>query len=77
MLPMYTRRIRRVYYMCMPTAEPTATQNRPKDEGAGPIIGAIIIVILLVFGALYFWGQKLNKKPNPDAPLVQSQISID
>ncbi|MBP9757041.1 MAG: hypothetical protein KBD06_00415 [Candidatus Pacebacteria bacterium] len=61
----------------MPTAEQTPAQNQPKDEGAGPIIGAIIIVILLVFGALYFWGQKLNKKPHPDAPLVQSQISID
>ena len=77
MLSLYTRRIWRVYYMYMPTAEPTATNTSPKDEGAGPIIGAIIIVILLVFGALYFWGQKLNKKPNPDAPLVQSQVSID
>ena len=74
---MYTRPRRRVYYICMPPAEQPATQIRPRDEGAGPIIGAIIIVILLVFGALYFWGQKLNKKPTPDAPLVRSQVSID
>ena len=74
---MYTRRIRRVYYMRMPPADQTHNQNRPHDEGAGPIIGAIIIVILVVFGALYFWGQKLNRQPSPDAPLVKSTITID
>lgn len=74
---MYTRRRRRVYYVCMPVAEQSATQPRPQEQGSGPIVGAIIIVILLVFGALYFWGQKLNKKPVPDAPLVRSQVSID
>jgi uncharacterized membrane protein len=63
--------------MYMPAADSHATQSRPREEGAGPIIGAIIIIILLVFGALYFWGQKLNKKPAPDAPLVRSQVSID
>lgn len=73
----YTRPQRRVYYICMPSAEQPATQQRPHDDGAGPIIGMIIIVILLVFGALYFWGQKLNKTPTPDAPLVRSQVSID
>ncbi len=48
-----------------------------REEGAGPVIGAIIIVILLVFGALYFWGQKLNKQPTSDTPLVKSQVLID
>ena len=63
--------------MCMPAADQSGTQNRPREEGAGPVIGAIIIVILLVFGALYFWGQKLNKRPSSDTPLVRNQISID
>ncbi len=64
--------------MYMPPApEDNQTQNRRQDDGAGPIIGAIIIVILLVFGALYFWGQKLNHQPSPDAPLVKSSVLID
>ncbi len=32
----------------------------------GPWIGALIIVILLAFGALYFWGAYLNKKNTVD-----------
>ncbi|OHA27108.1 MAG: hypothetical protein A3D52_02245 [Candidatus Taylorbacteria bacterium RIFCSPHIGHO2_02_FULL_44_36] len=43
--------------------EPNATQtseNRP----AGPVIGAVIIILILVVGALYFWGAKLNKEAN-------------
>ncbi len=72
---LYTRSFERVYYVCMPPAE--QHQTRQQDEGSGPIIGAIIIVILLVFGALYFWGQKLNTEPTPTAPLTKSQILID
>jgi hypothetical protein len=30
-------------------------------SSAGPIVGTIIIVILLVLGALYFWGAQLNR----------------
>ncbi len=72
----HTRLMWWVYYIYMP---PLPDQPKPQkhDDGAGPIIGAIIIVILLVFGALYFWGQKLNRQPSPDAPLVKSSVSID
>lgn len=64
--------------MCMPPAsDHMQMPTRTREEGSGPIIGAIIIVILLVFGALYFWGQKLNRQPAPDAPLVQSNVLID
>ncbi len=60
-----------------PIVDKVPHQRATREDGAGPIIGAIIIVILLVFGALYFWGQKLNKRTPPTAPLVQSQIVID
>ena len=33
-------------------------------SGNGPVIGIIIIVILLIFGALYFWGAQLNRTPD-------------
>jgi hypothetical protein len=32
----------------------------PKS-GVGPIAGAIIVILLLVAGGLYFWGAKLNE----------------
>ncbi len=65
----------RVYYMCMPPTEnkPPVVQNH---EGAGPIIGAIIVVILLVFGALYFWGQKLNKEQSADTPILKAGAEL-
>lgn len=30
----------------------------------GPIVGVIIIVLLLILGALYFWGAHLNAQKN-------------
>ncbi len=70
--------MRGVYYRCMPPlAEHVPPQRTERDDGAGAIIGAIIIVILLVFGALYFWGQTLNNRNEPAVPLVQNQILID
>jgi len=32
-----------------------------EKKSVGPIIGIIIIVIVLIAGALYFWGATLNK----------------
>ena len=33
-----------------------------KRGGMGPLIGIFIIVVLLLVGALYFWGQKLSQQ---------------
>lgn len=58
--------------------EPNATQtseNRP----AGPVIGAVIIILILVVGALYFWGAKLNKEANqtPEDILNAEDQTVD
>ena len=46
--------------------------NEPKG-GMGPLIGSIIIIIVLVIGAVYFWGDKLNKQEiKDDAPAALS-----
>jgi hypothetical protein len=45
-------------------------EGRHSKGSAGPTIGIIIIVILLVFGALYFWGAKLNQKDAEPLPLI-------
>lgn len=36
--------------------------NSPKRTSVGPIIGSAIVVIVLLIGALYIWGQQLNKQ---------------
>lgn len=33
-----------------------------QKQPAGPVIGTIIVVVLLIAGALYFWGQHLNRE---------------
>lgn len=33
-----------------------------KSGGMGPLIGIVIIIIVLIFGGLYFWGAQLNSQ---------------
>ncbi len=47
-----------------------------EESKIGPIIGIIIVVIVLIIGALYFWGEKLNKeKINVPANQTVSTVS--
>ena len=32
------------------------------EKGVGPIIGTVIVIVLLVMGAFYFIGQKVEKQ---------------
>lgn len=43
---------------------PPVTQPA-KQKSIGPVIGTVIIVIVLIIGALYFWGAKLNRDASP------------
>ena len=62
----------------MPPISPTPSQTQnqipsvtimPKKKGsAGATVGIIIIVLLMIFGGLYFWGARLNASNN-NAPL--------
>lgn len=49
-------------------------QGMPLQEnqhsGTGSLVGAIIIILLLAFGAFYFWGAKLNTGSNNPPPLI-------
>lgn len=44
----------------------------PEKKPVGPIAGAIIVIILLVAGGLYFWGAQLNKMDTNNAPYIPS-----
>lgn len=37
-------------------------ENPSRPVGFGPIVGVIIVVVLMLLGALYFWGAQLNQK---------------
>lgn len=47
-------------------AAPQQTEVHTTEEktsgGAGPIIGIVIIIALLIFGGLYFWGMQAQKE---------------
>ena len=45
-----------------PQAANRAPMSAPSDSGAGPIVGAIIIVAVLVLGGLYYWGAYLEER---------------
>ena len=38
------------------------TTQAPQEKTVGPIVGAVIIVVVLVLGGLYFWGQKIAEE---------------
>lgn len=65
----------------MPPADQRTRENLPFDpadhllppgrkSSAGPTIGIVVIVILLVFGALYFWGAQLDRKDQNPPPYI-------
>ena len=52
--------------------EPTATP--PRKNSVGPIIGSIIIVLILILGAFYFFVTRRDKTPEtPNTPGEQVQ----
>ncbi len=45
-------------------------------SSAGPIVGTIIILVLLIIGALYFWGASLNREdPSSNLPFIPPETS--
>ena len=53
------------------------TPPEPQKSGVGPIAGAIIVILLLVAGGLYFWGAKLNEKAQENTmPYIPSNDTM-
>jgi hypothetical protein len=47
-----------------------------QKSGMGATVGIVIIVVLMLFGALYFWGAHLNaQKSQPTPPLIPADNS--
>lgn len=41
----------------------------------GPVIGSAIVVMILLIGALYFWGQQLNKQEKQRKETQKSELA--
>lgn len=46
-----------------------------QDKKVGPIIGVLVIVLVLIIGALWFFGQRLNTSPSAQKANVESSAS--
>jgi len=54
---------------------PTNTKsNNTHRASVGPIIGSAIVIIVLLIGALYFWGQQLNKQEKQRQESQKSEL---
>lgn len=54
---------------------PTQTPE-PTKSSVGPLAGAVIVILLLVAGGLYFWGAQLNKQEEV-LPFIPSNDSAE
>lgn len=60
--------------------EPQDNVNPAVQSGssAGPIIGAIVILAVIIFGALYFWGQREDTQAlNEEINSIKEQSDSD
>jgi uncharacterized protein HemX len=60
--------------------EPEQNTNMPPEtrSSAGPIIGAIIILAVILFGALFFWGERSeNRALNEKLQEINTQSESD
>ena len=55
-----------------PVQKSSMSTSEPKSTGS--IIGAIIIIIVLIIGGLYFWGQELDQKQTIDKEILTEEI---
>lgn len=58
------------------TPNPNLGQTNPSPEkgGMGALIGSIIIIIILVFGGIYFWGQNVGDNINTDTATTTESV---
>jgi uncharacterized protein HemX len=45
-----------------PAQDPFATPTPNEDKSVGPTIGVILIVLVIILGGLYFWGQRISQQ---------------
>ncbi len=60
-------------------SENTPQTNEKRSKSIGSIIGLAIIIVILIFGGLYYWGAQINKQQtqeqldNTTAEMIENQ----
>ena len=60
-------------------SENTPQTNEKRSKSIGSIIGLAIIMVILIFGGLYYWGAQINKQQtqeqldNTTAEMIENQ----
>lgn len=49
----------------------------PQKHSIGPIAGAVIVILLLIAGGLYFWGAQLNKQEDLPPYIPSNDTSFE
>ena len=49
---------------------------QPEKHSIGPIAGAIIVILLLIAGGLYFWGAQLNQQTDTPPYIPSDDTSM-
>lgn len=52
----------------MGTVMPQTPQTPSDKKTIGPLVGVVIIILVLVLGGLYYWGQKINTEDQTVSP---------
>ncbi|HLD38384.1 MAG TPA: hypothetical protein VJA20_03010 [Candidatus Nanoarchaeia archaeon] len=61
-------------------SENTPQTNEKRSKSIGSIIGLAIIMVILIFGGLYYWGAQINKQQtqeqldNTTAEMIENQL---
>lgn len=58
-----------------PNQMPPMGMGSDKKSGVGALVGSIIVILILVLGALYFWGGKLTREEVGVSPEALEQGS--
>ena len=53
------------------------TVFQEKDSKVGPIIGSIIIILIILFGGVYFWSQQVEEQKLENQMMDESQNHND
>lgn len=56
--------------------QPAAVAPAPK-KSVGPVIGALIVLLVLILGGLYLWGSKLERDAMNNPPFILGDQNTD
>jgi uncharacterized protein HemX len=59
----------------MDTEKDLQEKSKPESE-VGPIVGSLIIVVILVIAAVYYWGQHLNTIQEQNTAAQKSALEL-